>query len=79
MHMCVPVNSIKLYRKFFFVPVLVDGMLLFLLVLVKATRNIREYGVSRNFNRLTVVILKTSTVCFIGCVLDLHVSTARLI
>lgn len=64
MHMCVPSTLAKTYSHFFFLPIVADEILLFILVLVKALTNMRKYGTGRNANRFTLILLKDSAMCF---------------
>lgn len=66
MHMCFPIALPSIYSKFFFVPLLADGTLIFTLVLVKALRNIKNYGTDGSSNRLTLVLLEDSAICFVS-------------
>lgn len=64
MHMCVPSTLDSIYSNFFFVPLLADGTLIFTLVAAKAFKTIRQYGVDRNANQLTFILLEDSAMCF---------------
>lgn len=66
MHMCVPDVLPSIYSNFFFVPLLADGTLIFTLVLVKALNNIKKYGTDSSSNRLTLVLLEDSAICFVS-------------
>lgn len=70
MHMCIPSTLVKPYSHFFFLPVLADGTMLFILVLAKALINIQRYGSGENANRFTMILLKDSSACFVVYVPD---------
>lgn len=72
MHMCVPGTLDSIYSDFFFVPLLADGTLIFILVAAKAFKNIRKYGANRSANQFTIILLEDSAMCFFACELQFY-------
>lgn len=66
MHMCVPNALPSIYVNIYFVPLLTDGTLLFILVLLKALSNIKKHGIDSSSNRLTLILLEDSVICFVS-------------
>lgn len=64
MHMCVPGKFPVILSDFFFVALIADGTMLFILVLIRAVDNIRKYGANRTANQFTMMLVQDSALCF---------------